>query len=584
MPSEPAKFGIAQGSLFVVFGLNLGPTQLQQSSSFPLPLRLGGSSVRVEVEGAQLDAIMIYTSAIQLAALLPSNTPTGNGTLTVTYNGIVSNPAPIKVVPSAFGIYTIAQNGRGPGVVTNPSYQVNSASFSANPGETLIIWGTGLGPVSGDEGAGPLPGSLGTDTQVFVGAKSARVEYAGRSGCCAGLDQIAFDVPPGVEGCFVPLAVRTGGVVSNFPSLSIAPQGRQCAEPAGVPVTAMTKAAAGGNLRVGAIALGQNDLIGAVESSIGLKETSAPLLTALDLMLWPGRTTAPATQQSSKELRERARQAIQHYKQDRRQGKPVRLNRQSVQRILAAPAEESVTAGFSSLRNISPLLSHLISTVSAVGACSVLTCGNLDCGLGSAIPLTPGNRGFGSALDAGPGLTLSGPSGPLAVPKVASGKYGATFPAIGPPGQLPPADYSVAGPGGADVGTFSAHLTVGAPLSWTNKDAISLVDRSQDLTVTWNRERVTGYVVVGGLFSSPVSGALEIFICGERSATGSVTIPSFVLSALPVDHSLSPSAPVLAKGYLFLAVHPLANTFTAPGLDLGYFSDFSLDMKRLLYQ
>src|SRR5579864_7968811 len=261
VPSGPDKFGIGQGSLFVVFGSNLGPTKLVQAGSFPLPLSLAQSSVRLEVDSIQVDAIMIYTSANQLAALLPSRTPVGNGTLTVTYNGTPSNPAPIKVVPSAFGIYTVAQNGRGPGVVTNASYRVNATSFAANPGETLIIWGTGLGPVSGNESAGPLPGKLRSDAQVFVGTTPATVQYAGRSGCCAGLDQITFKVPAGVTGCFVPLAVRVGGVVSNFTSLSIASQGRQCADPTGLSVVALDRAKAAGSLRVGAIALGQTDVL-----------------------------------------------------------------------------------------------------------------------------------------------------------------------------------------------------------------------------------------------------------------------------------------------------------------------------------
>jgi hypothetical protein len=75
-----------------------------------------------------------------------------------------------------------------------------------------------------------------------------------------------------------------------------------------------------------------------------------------------------------------------------------------------------------------------------------------------------------------------------------------------------------------------------------------------------------------------------MFLCGEKAAKGSFTIPSFVLSALAVDEGPGPFGQPPAPGYLFLAVHPLANTFTAPGIDLGYFSDFSLDVKELPFQ
>ena len=33
------------------------------------------------------------------------------------------------------------------------------------------------------------------------------------------------------------------------------------------------------------------------------------------------------------------------------------------------------------------------------------------------------------------------------------------------------------------------------------------------------------------------------------------------------------------RGYLFLAQHPLDTRFTAPGLDLGYFLNFTNDSK-----
>lgn len=77
-------FGIAQGSMFVLFGTNLGPSSLLQVSAFPLPTILGGTFIRAIVGGTAVDAIMLYTSASQVAAILPSNTPVGNGTLRLT--------------------------------------------------------------------------------------------------------------------------------------------------------------------------------------------------------------------------------------------------------------------------------------------------------------------------------------------------------------------------------------------------------------------------------------------------------------------------------------------------------------------
>ena len=57
LPGLPNS-GIAQGSIFVVFGQELGPATLVQVSSFPLPTSQGlaGTSIRVTVGGTTVDA------------------------------------------------------------------------------------------------------------------------------------------------------------------------------------------------------------------------------------------------------------------------------------------------------------------------------------------------------------------------------------------------------------------------------------------------------------------------------------------------------------------------------------------------
>jgi len=68
--------------------------------------------------------------------------------------------------------------------------------------------------------------------EVFVGVKSAKVIYGGRSGCCVGVDQISFEIPAGVTGCYVPVVVRSGGTLSNFVSIAIASAGGHCSDTA----------------------------------------------------------------------------------------------------------------------------------------------------------------------------------------------------------------------------------------------------------------------------------------------------------------------------------------------------------------
>src|SRR4051794_14215928 len=63
--SELPNSAIAPGSIFVVFGTELGPAALQQASGFPLPVTLAGTSARVTVGPTTVDAIVLYTSASQ---------------------------------------------------------------------------------------------------------------------------------------------------------------------------------------------------------------------------------------------------------------------------------------------------------------------------------------------------------------------------------------------------------------------------------------------------------------------------------------------------------------------------------------
>jgi len=235
--------GIAQGAIFVVFGSGLGPANISFAPRAFQSATLSNTSVSVTVAGTTVNPLMYYTSAGQVAALLPSNTPTGTGTITASYNGQPSSPAPITVVANNLGIFTIGSDGQGPGIVTYPDYSLVSAARdaqcggpntycgAANPGDTLILWATGLGPVSGDDSSGAGLGKNMPDIPltVWLGGAQAQVAYQGRSGCCVGEDQIVFTVPNNAPtGCAVPLLVQIGNQISNNTVMPVAIGSRNC--------------------------------------------------------------------------------------------------------------------------------------------------------------------------------------------------------------------------------------------------------------------------------------------------------------------------------------------------------------------
>ena len=147
LPELP-NFGIAQRSIFVVYGSNPGPSAISVASSLPLPGALSGASIRVTVGGTTVTAPMVYSLNTQVAAVLPSNTPIGSGTLTVKYNN-GSGSTPITVVKSNFGISTVNQTGTGPAVVT---------LCGRRAGERGLSWTLGRAGARPDQFHGSLRG------------------------------------------------------------------------------------------------------------------------------------------------------------------------------------------------------------------------------------------------------------------------------------------------------------------------------------------------------------------------------------------------------------------------------------------
>jgi uncharacterized protein (TIGR03437 family) len=257
IPVSLPNSGVAQGAIFTVTGTGLGPSTLQQVQSYPLPTTQGlaGTTMQVTVGAVTETCIMIYTVATQVAAILPSATPIGSGTLTLTYQGGSSSIA-IQVLAADFGTFTLNEGGTGPGVFTDTSYNPITMINAAHPGDTLILWGSGLGAVTGNETEPPQQIDLGTGVQVMVEGQAATVLYGGR-GSSPGLDQINFVVPAGVGGCKTSVAVIVKGVVGNVTTISIAPAGQTtCGDTYnGLTAANLQKAVATGSLNMGSVLL-----------------------------------------------------------------------------------------------------------------------------------------------------------------------------------------------------------------------------------------------------------------------------------------------------------------------------------------
>ena len=524
---------IAQGSIFVVFGARMGPAAIALAG-FPLPSTLAGTNVKVSSGGQTLDCPLIYTLAGQLAAILPSPTPVGNATLTVTYNGQASAPRSFRVVTSSFGTFSLNQGGSGPGIITNfesPSLQpVNTALKAAKPGQTLILYGTGLGALpagTADNGAAPALAINEKIVELYVGGRRANVAYAGRAPGFAGLDQINLVVPGGVEGCSIPVGIKIGNIVSNYTTIAIAPNGGTCQDPLGLTSAQLDRIANGGTLKLGSIALVRSDI-----------EFTLPVFGTQSLKTDTG-----------------AADFIEY-------------------------TAESINGG-----------SQVgIGGLSSIGTCFVY--------IGTTNQPTPIDPKRPRGLDAGSGINVTGPKGAKILKKVdmISGSYSETLasggfaipgaPSTGDPeGYLVPGNYTFNnGNGGVDVGRFNASFTQLQPVVWSNKAAITTVNRSQGVTVDWTGGDPNGWVQIFGFSLSDVSenAVTGFFSCLERASVGTFNVPAAILLALPP----SPVGGGMGTPIGALGVGGVStpSEFTAPGIDTGVIVSTSLALKTVNYQ
>jgi uncharacterized protein (TIGR03437 family) len=260
--------------MFIAFGAGLGPASIVYPNPWPFPTELAGTTIKVTVGATTVDCFMVYTVAGQAAAILPSNTPVGSGTLTVRLNGVVKGSGPIKVVASSFGIFTINQQGFGPAVATDPlaASAVYTTVNSANPGDFIDIWGTGLGAVTFPDQGPTTGGNIpGLNVKVYVADVEQPVLYAGRSGCCSSIDQVRIAAPI-MAGCFLPVVVVVNGVPSNYATISIASSGLVCTPDPALGGPNFSQLQNGGTLRVGGVNLSRSRLSFAI-GAVGPQQT-----------------------------------------------------------------------------------------------------------------------------------------------------------------------------------------------------------------------------------------------------------------------------------------------------------------------
>lgn len=216
---------VAPGSWVVMYGVNLATTLSQVwNNSFngnTAPENLFGTTATV----AGVPAYVNFVSPGQANIQVPTGIPTGPQPLVVTTAGGSSTA------------YTINVNAEQPGMLAPSAFVINNnqyvvALFSDNrtyalpvnvpgvltrrakPGDVLIMYGIGFGPVTPNYNAGQIvtqANTLQSRVQIAFGGVQAQIAYQGLTPSIVGLYQFNVTVPNVAASDTVPLTVSQNG-------------------------------------------------------------------------------------------------------------------------------------------------------------------------------------------------------------------------------------------------------------------------------------------------------------------------------------------------------------------------------------
>lgn len=217
-----AGFGsavIAPNMIISLFGTGLAQTSAAAVST-PLPDALAGTRIWFDLEPAPL----FYASADQMNAQVPTDLNATSVQLVVTKAGVPGLPITVPLAPYSPGIFTQATGD--PVIVNNTTGKLVSAHEAAKPGDILIVFATGLGPVSVPVAAGtPAPTNPLATATAPVTARLGKLVitpmYAGLAPRFVGVFQVNVRIPSGAPSGAAAFTLEVAGTSSNTVAVAI---------------------------------------------------------------------------------------------------------------------------------------------------------------------------------------------------------------------------------------------------------------------------------------------------------------------------------------------------------------------------
>lgn len=216
--------GVAEGSLVSLYGSNIvtAVNGVVSAPALPLPTELNGVSITIAGRPVPILAVANVNGTQQINFQIPYGLA-GHGSLPLIVNsgGSQSSPIAVTIAPVQPGVFLY----NGQGAVFHANYTAVTPSSPAAPGETVLLYATGLGAVSPPvvEGtAAPVsPLAVSATPSVTIGGSPAWVEFSGLAPGFAGVYQVNVVIPQDAASGASSLVVALGGVSSPAVPISI---------------------------------------------------------------------------------------------------------------------------------------------------------------------------------------------------------------------------------------------------------------------------------------------------------------------------------------------------------------------------
>ena len=213
----PSPSPVAAGAILSLFGTGLADSSLS-ASGFPLPKQLGGLKVLVAGIEAPLISVTSGADFDQVNFQAPVELGyAGYVDVVAVKNGSASAPVGLSVAAAVPAVFTRDATGKGIAAALHADYTPITPDSPAAPGETILLYATGLGRVHGSQISGEASGALRVEAtvRVTVNGASADTDYAGLAPGYAGLYQVNVTVPKDAAAGNATMVLTINGISSG---------------------------------------------------------------------------------------------------------------------------------------------------------------------------------------------------------------------------------------------------------------------------------------------------------------------------------------------------------------------------------